>query len=829
MDSDSARIPSIVPELLGQGLANFLDAALHNIVLAHKDDIHDIVDAILHKHSRGSGKGHLKSATLKSIEAPVYTQNDPAVDPPAATVRHGSFASHATRSVIEPLAERKNSIKLVGELYEDAARECRSAVKYIIAECQKQGKPFFDSSFYFDRRDNVYPEGSPADCTVSEPKIAKRLHDLYPSARLFADDINASDLIQGNIGDCFLIGAISAAAANDPEMIQRLFVEHDVAIGIYGLVFYKSGGWEWVIVDDLVPCQKERSGNLFPLYCSSTDAELWPNILEKAYAKLHYNWDTIDGGETREAVEDMTGGAGVSYNLYTEDKGMSFKTFHAIVSDQLSVVGCSVGNHIEETNSRGSSGEAGAVCGLFKGHAYGVLETKLTSDGVGFVNVRNPWGNSEWQGPYSDNSPEWRKNPLHKSEINPTFGDDGNFWMCWNDFSKYMTNVEVVYGFPPNYHLLTMYLTGCSEFTPASAYILQISGSAKLTMTLVLSQDDPKVHWGSKDHDRQKNTPYGVLRMTMYKLRGPPGSEHEKLPMNLGERKISLSARERTIMQQIDLDDGYYCIGPSIKTPSSRQSSSIGLYFRIVGPPEANYALWRWNDEAGKLVVGKCSPHDGSDSAQPPAPPTAPQLREDDHVTVPPATPALGVAQDPSSQVIIDQLRAQSEKDGAQLHALTQELEESQLYLKHLESLIRTQQEQLAAANARAAHMEAQYSASTAPSAFPEKQPPSQPYHNDPSSAQPSRPLWVKMGMTKKDWDDLNEESYKYISRGKQAISIDEALNGMRTVVTVGLGLEALMERHDLVRHNTKGSLNKQEFQRLISDVLSQWGFSKLQ
>ena len=30
-------------------------------------------------------------------------------------------------------------------------------------------------------------------------------------------------------------------------------------------------------------------------------------VLEKAYAKLHHNWDAIDGGFAGQAVKDMTG------------------------------------------------------------------------------------------------------------------------------------------------------------------------------------------------------------------------------------------------------------------------------------------------------------------------------------------------------------------------------------------------------------------------------------------------------------------------------------------------------------------------------------------
>ena len=39
-------------------------------------------------------------------------------------------------------------------------------------------------------------------------------------------------------------------------------------------------------------------------------------VLEKAYAKLHHNWDAIDGGLAGQAVKDMTGGVMQMLDLY---------------------------------------------------------------------------------------------------------------------------------------------------------------------------------------------------------------------------------------------------------------------------------------------------------------------------------------------------------------------------------------------------------------------------------------------------------------------------------------------------------------------------------
>ena len=105
-----------------------------------------------------------------------------------------------------------------------------------------------------------------------------------------------------------------------------------------------------------------------------------------------------------------------------------------------------------DDSATGSAGEEGALFGLFKGHQYG---TRRKGDlrRSGFHQVRNPWGACEWTGPYCDGAPEWKKNPQHLKELNPIFGDDGDFWMKWEDFKQYMTQVDVV----RSYRTITMY------------------------------------------------------------------------------------------------------------------------------------------------------------------------------------------------------------------------------------------------------------------------------------------------------------------------------------------------------------------------------------
>ena len=75
--------------------------------------------------------------------------------------------------------------------------------------------------------------------------------------------------------------------------------------------------------------------------------------------------------------------------------------------------------------------------GLIPAHAYSLIQVKEinTRDGknIKLLNIRNPWGNFEWNGDWSDMSPLWTEEMKHK--IQPSFDeDDGSFWMSYDDF-----------------------------------------------------------------------------------------------------------------------------------------------------------------------------------------------------------------------------------------------------------------------------------------------------------------------------------------------------------------------------------------------------------
>lgn len=58
------------------------------------------------------------------------------------------------------------------------------------------------------------------------------------------------------------------------------------------------------------------------------------------------------------------------------------------------------------------------------------------------MNIRNPWGNFEWNGDWSDNSPLWTEDMI--KAFNPVLDEfDGSFWMSFDDFANLFDSLDV--------------------------------------------------------------------------------------------------------------------------------------------------------------------------------------------------------------------------------------------------------------------------------------------------------------------------------------------------------------------------------------------------
>jgi len=63
-------------------------------------------------------------------------------------------------------------------------------------------------------------------------------------------------------------------------------------------------------------------------------------------------------------------------------------------------------------------------------------------DGIKLIQLRNPWGSSEWNGDWSDDSEHWTTRMKNVLNYN-SFEDNGVFWMDFNDFMEEFDTIYV--------------------------------------------------------------------------------------------------------------------------------------------------------------------------------------------------------------------------------------------------------------------------------------------------------------------------------------------------------------------------------------------------
>jgi hypothetical protein len=131
---------------------------------------------------------------------------------------------------------------------------------------------------------------------------------------LVHDGADAGDVIQGELGDCYLLGAMSSIAAKGllPKLLKEGDPMESIRRGFMTFMLYKFGEWVEVSIDTLLPCNEEGEC----LFAHGKDPnELWVPLLEKAYAKLHGSFEALDGGSVTAALVDLTGGVGEAIDL----------------------------------------------------------------------------------------------------------------------------------------------------------------------------------------------------------------------------------------------------------------------------------------------------------------------------------------------------------------------------------------------------------------------------------------------------------------------------------------------------------------------------------
>ncbi|KAL9386177.1 hypothetical protein Peur_019301 [Populus x canadensis] len=437
-----------------------------------------------------------------------------------------------------------------------------------------------DQSLYMD------PANPPSKLQVVSEwmrpvEIVKESHlDSHPC--LFSGAANPSDVCQGRLGDCWFLSAV--AVLTEVSRISEVIITPEYnEEGIYTVRFCIQGDWVPVVVDDWIPCESPGK----PAFATSQKGnELWVSILEKAYAKLHGSYEALEGGLVQDALVDLTGGAGEEIDMRSAQAQIdlaSGRLWSQLLRFKqegfLLGAGSPSGSDVHISSS-----------GIVQGHAYSLLQVREV-DGHKLVQIRNPWANEvEWNGPWSDSSPEWTDRMKHKLKHVPQ-SKDGIFWMSWQDFQIHFRSIYVCRVYPPEmrYSVHGQWrgysAGGCQDYASWNQnpqFRLRATGPdaslpIHLFITLTQGVSFSRTAAGFRNYQSSHDSMMFYIGMRILKTRGRRASYNIYLHESVGGTDY-VNSREISCEMVLDPDPKGYTIVPTTIHPGEEAPFVLSIF-----------------------------------------------------------------------------------------------------------------------------------------------------------------------------------------------------------------------------------------------------------
>ena len=415
-------------------------------------------------------------------------------------------------------SEREEEARRRAEVETRSPREAAlvEAVEPRLADVRRARVPYTDSDFPASGT-RLLPPSVRGTRGVGWTR-AQRIYGARQTLTLFGDDgePDPDEICQGSAGDCWFLSALSILAMR-PDLVRQIVVTPEVlplepggrasgeggeSAGLFCVTFYKDGAWRPVVVDDHFPTDGRGSH----LFARSRGSELWVSVLEKAYASLHGSYTAIEGGWIEDALCDLTGGIKISGPRIDPTAHASlaaaWKELEGLAREGNYLLGAST------VRAPDGGGDTHATRGIVHGHAYALLDVvTVEPEGQRLLKLRNPWGQTEWEGKFGDADMARPHNARLRKKLGWTGGDDGAFWMGFDDFVQFFNSISICM-LPQGWACVVAHgewragatAGGCPNFesvTTNPQFVLSISRPADIVLTL--TQTDRRMGAGQDD------------------------------------------------------------------------------------------------------------------------------------------------------------------------------------------------------------------------------------------------------------------------------------------------------------------------------------------
>ena len=536
------------------------------------------------------------------------------------------------------------------DFFRKANRQCTTILNNelsVLKRCVElvkaaRGKPFKDVEFgpeYGPK--SLYWKGTPPNSNFPpwEDLSWKSPRDWMDSVSFTSGNIASNDVEQGALGDCWFIGALSVLATRDELVcgsIKELNTAEQVtaetvpgiskgvypplfhpfaAKGLYVFRFFKDASWRYVIVDERLPVFEGNGEPQFVFGRCREAGELWVPLLEKAYAKLHGCYEALGGGLIDDALVDMTGL--VSYKVKLTGKGGYFEVPPAQQGPLADQLWDQLMNFKKNGTLMGCSADGGGVesdimihgenTGLLARHAYGIVDMLYvvnpkahnTKKRHRLLRVRNPWGNREWTGKWSDDSPEMAEfgeavnKELQKSgdvdeDIDLKNKDDGTFFMCFKDWRTIFDNFYACVDFEDSWSGVrfedewTKSTSGGVPTSPSQAAAKLFSKNPQFTLNLRRKTD---LYFALQQNEGRYQPdsvfPYQgfIYAACISVMTLKPNEDGVESFDSVKIVKLSQLKMHREVTLRLELDPGKYSIVPATMNSGETAQFWLSIYF----------------------------------------------------------------------------------------------------------------------------------------------------------------------------------------------------------------------------------------------------------
>ncbi|OFW03938.1 MAG: hypothetical protein A3H96_15965 [Acidobacteria bacterium RIFCSPLOWO2_02_FULL_67_36] len=255
------------------------------------------------------------------------------------------------------------------------------------------GRGFFDSIYYWLRPDKACDDAKKSGDSNAIAVACGSYAAVpgVPFAKGTGDSccIAANDVEQGGIGDCYLMAGLMAVANQNPGLINDAITDNGdgtYKVRLYVRDFFGRLKPVYETVDANFPTYNGQS-----VFAQSGDtaggkAELWPMLIEKAYAQNQGGYSDIEGGFAGDAVELLTGKPADHYS-----GGQKDLTAEWLAAQQQKGATITLGSLPKSKAAKNPlySSSRPENQRLFAGHAYVV---SAVDPKTGMVTIQNPWG-----------------------------------------------------------------------------------------------------------------------------------------------------------------------------------------------------------------------------------------------------------------------------------------------------------------------------------------------------------------------------------------------------------------------------------------------------